>query len=123
MPKLTGDFDAYIVRILGEDPELAEIYKQIKEIDMENTFWLIENKGFKSPAFYASNACYRWMPFCDDVVKFETKADALSAMHLLLEAKDCIVTDHITVPANFDADVANATYGESYGQDWEYERV
>ena len=61
-------------------------------------FWLIENKGFNSSAFYADNKCFRWMPFCDDVVRFDTKADAEAAMSSLPDAEKCIVTSHSVMP-------------------------
>lgn len=62
------------------------------------TFWLIENTRFNSPAFYADNSCFRWMPFCEDVVRYATQEEAADAMSLLPEAADSIVTEHCVIP-------------------------
>jgi hypothetical protein len=61
---------------------------------MREDFWLIENTRFSSPAFYAENKCYRWMPFCEDVVRYATEQAARDALAGFTEAADCIVTEH-----------------------------
>lgn len=61
------------------------------------TFWLIENTKFNSPAFYSKSECYRWTPFCDEVVRYETKEDAEAAMSNIPGAKNCIVTEHSVI--------------------------
>lgn len=64
---------------------------------MSSTFWLIENTRFRSPAFYSKNECYRWTPFSDDVVRYDSERDAQDALRELPEKQDCIVTDHSVI--------------------------